>query len=59
MTLSTVARSSGLGFLPLQAERYDFILPRSRVDRPGVVAFRTLLEQPSTREALARLGMTP
>jgi putative molybdopterin biosynthesis protein len=59
MTLDTIARNAGLGFLPVQAEQYDFIVPRSRADRPGVVAFRKLLEQPSTREALAGLGMKP
>jgi molybdopterin molybdotransferase len=48
MTLDTIARSAGLGFLPVQAEQYDFIVPRSRADRPGVVAFRSLLQQTST-----------
>ena len=43
----------------MQAEQYDFIVPRSRADRPGVVAFKTLLQQASTREALVRLGMKP
>jgi putative molybdopterin biosynthesis protein len=59
MTLDTIARDAGLGFLPVQAEQFDFIVPRSRADRPGVVAFRTLLQQESTREALARMGMRP
>ena len=59
MTLDTIARNAGLGFLPVQAEQYDFIVPRSRADRPGVVAFRKLLQQASTREALVRLGMKP
>ena len=59
MTLDTIARSAGLGFLPVQAEQYDFIVPRSRMNRPGVVAFQTLLQQASTREALARLGLKP
>jgi putative molybdopterin biosynthesis protein len=59
MTLDSIARGAGLEFLPVQAERYDFILPRSRADRPGVVAFRTLLQQASTQEALARFGMKP
>ena len=43
MTLDTIARSAGLGFLPVQAEQYDFIVPRSRANRPGVVAFKALL----------------
>ncbi len=59
MTLDTIARGAGLGFLPVQAEQYDFIVPRSRADRPGVVAFIALLTQASTREALAGLGMKP
>lgn len=59
MTLDTIARSAGLGFLPVQAERYDFVVPVSRAGRPGVIALKALLEQPSTREALARLGMKP
>ena len=57
MTLDTIARNAGLGFLPVQAEQYDFIVPRSRVERPGVIAFRNLLQQASTREMLAKLGM--
>jgi len=57
MTLDTIARGAGLGFLPVQAEQYDFIVPRARAARPGVVAFKALLEQASTREALTRLGM--
>jgi putative molybdopterin biosynthesis protein len=59
MTLDTVARSAGLGFLPVQAEQYDFIVPRSRADRPGIVAFRQLLQDPAVRATLARLGMKP
>jgi putative molybdopterin biosynthesis protein len=58
MTLDTIARNAGLGFLPVRAEQYDFIVPKARDARPGVVAFRGLLHQASTREALARLGMT-
>ena len=59
VTLDTVARSAGLGFLPVQAEQYDFIVPRSRADRPGIVAFRQLLQDPAVRATLARLGMKP
>jgi putative molybdopterin biosynthesis protein len=59
MTLDTIARGAGLGFLPVQAEQYDFVVPFPRATRPGVVALKKLLEQASTREALARLGMKP
>lgn len=57
VTLESVARGAGLGFLPLQAEQYDFIVPKARAERPGVVAFRHLLAEPATHEALSRLGM--
>jgi putative molybdopterin biosynthesis protein len=58
MTLQTVARNAGLGFLPVQHEQYDFIVPRARAERPAVTAFKALLQQPATRDALTRLGMT-
>jgi len=59
MTLDTIERNAGLGFLPVQAEQYDFIVPRSRAQRAGVVAFKALLREQSTREMLVRLGMRP
>lgn len=57
VTLETIANNAGLGFLPVQDERYDFVVPRARAHRPVVMAFRKLLEEPLTRDALARLGM--
>jgi putative molybdopterin biosynthesis protein len=58
VTLRTIASTAGLGFLPLQEERYDFVVPRSRANRQGVLAFRALLAKVATQDALARLGMT-
>jgi putative molybdopterin biosynthesis protein len=57
VTLDTIARNAGLGFLPLRDERYDFVVPAARAQRAGVAAFKQLLLEPSTRAALARLGM--
>src|SRR5204862_1755519 len=45
VAIQTVARASGLGFLPLQAEQYDFVAPRDRLDRPAVKAFQAALEE--------------
>jgi putative molybdopterin biosynthesis protein len=56
VAISTVAANVKLGFLPLREERYDFVVPPSRWDRPAVQAFRALLEAPETRKALAALG---
>jgi putative molybdopterin biosynthesis protein len=55
VAITPVARDSGLGFLPLQEEQYDFAVPRSRWERPAVRAFRELLGEEDTRQALAKL----
>ena len=58
VTLQIIASRAGLGFLPLQDEHYDFVVPRSRAKRMGVLAFRTLIDEDATRRALGQLGMT-
>jgi putative molybdopterin biosynthesis protein len=52
VTLATIAKNSGLGFLQLQHEQYDFVTPKSRANRPSVAAFRSLLEEPEVRREL-------
>ena len=59
VAIRTVADALGLGFLPLREERYDFVLPVSRKERPGVRAFLALLAEPQTRAALAGMGFSP
>ncbi len=56
VAIQTVARQYGLGFLPLQAEHYDFVIPRSRSQRIPVRRFVSLLLDPAVREALHQLG---
>ena len=57
VTLDTIARNAGLGFLPVQEEQYDFVVPNRARIAPESSPSRTLLNEPSTRDALARLGM--
>jgi putative molybdopterin biosynthesis protein len=59
VTLETIARNAGLGFIPVQHEQYDFVVPTARVERAAVRTFRDLLTSPAIREALVRLGMKP
>jgi putative molybdopterin biosynthesis protein len=40
----------------LQEERYDFVAPRARWDRPAVQAFVRLLKRPETMQALVQRG---
>ena len=56
VAIESVARANNLGFLPYQQEHYDFVVPRSRRDRPAVQAFLALLSEETTRRHLAELG---
>jgi putative molybdopterin biosynthesis protein len=55
VAIRSVAEHQGLGFLPLQAEQYDFVVPTSRYERPAVVAFRNLLLGEEARKKLQSL----
>jgi putative molybdopterin biosynthesis protein len=57
VTLDTIARNAGLGFIPVQDEQYDFVVPKARAHRPALHAFRRSLDDAATRQALAGLGM--
>jgi putative molybdopterin biosynthesis protein len=50
--IASVAAQAGLGFLPLVAERYDFL-----VLRPAVKALLALLQRSDIRRRLAALGL--
>ncbi len=54
--IKTVAELYGLKFRALREERYDFVIPESRWERPAVSAFREVLEAAGTE--LRRLGFT-
>jgi putative molybdopterin biosynthesis protein len=45
-----------LGFIPYRDEQYDFVLPRSRLERSAVQAFIELLAGEETRVRLAAFG---
>ena len=56
VAIETVAQRYGLGFLPLQAEEYDFVIPIKRLDRPVVRRFVAVLQDAAVRAALAGMG---
>jgi putative molybdopterin biosynthesis protein len=56
VAIQNVAEVAKLGFLPLQQEQFDFLVPRVRLQRPALRAFRELLEHSVTRKMLADLG---
>jgi putative molybdopterin biosynthesis protein len=56
LTIQTVARQYDLGFIPVQDEHYDFVVPISRAHRLPLQRFRALLQEPSLRAALIADG---
>lgn len=56
LAIESVAVANDLGFVPYQEEHYDFVIPKSRRDRPAVQAFIKMLGEESTRRTLTELG---
>jgi putative molybdopterin biosynthesis protein len=56
VAIETVARNYGLSSIPLKAEHYDFVSPKSRADRPAVIEFLHLFKSPQVHEQLYALG---
>ena len=58
IAIETVAQRYGLGFIPLQPERYDFVIPAATAERETVKRFITLLEQADVQADLKAMGFT-
>ena len=56
VTIDTVARQYGLGFIPVQDEHYDFVVPKARLERSPVRRFRAVLGEASLRAVLRAAG---
>ena len=55
--IRSVAEDSGLGFIPIQDEEYDFVIPKERLQRPEVTRFLSLFEEKDIKNKLAELGL--
>ncbi len=56
VAIESVARRSNLGFLPLQDEHFDFVVPRARLERRAVRLFLKLLGDEEVRSQLRAFG---
>jgi putative molybdopterin biosynthesis protein len=56
LAIRTVAHQYGLGFVPLREEKYDFAIPREKLEKPAVKRF---LEALKSREFKKELKKTP
>ena len=59
LAIEPVAKLYGLGFLPVSAEHYDFLVVDKRRERLAVHAFLAALNDETTREHIRALGMEP
>jgi putative molybdopterin biosynthesis protein len=55
VAIETVATQYGLGFIPLQVENYDFMVPVARRDRPAVRQFLAALADDGVKRELHAL----
>ncbi|MBX9584432.1 MAG: molybdopterin biosynthesis protein, partial [Gemmataceae bacterium] len=56
VAIEPAAREYRLGFIPVRDERFDFVVPTGRMERPAVRAFREALADSGMRAALRGLG---
>lgn len=59
VAISSVADAYGLGFVALTEEHFDFIVPKSRLEKPAVAAFLQAIARPDIRDELAKMGFAP
>ncbi|MER9236892.1 molybdopterin biosynthesis protein [Mesorhizobium sp. M0622] len=59
VTIAPVARATGLVFIALTEEHYDFALVSMRKSRPAVQAFLAALRSPASRIAMEEAGFRP
>ena len=56
VTIDSVARRYGLGFIPVQDEHYDFAVPKARLERSPVRKFQAVLDETSLQAVLRDAG---
>lgn len=56
IAIEPVARMYDLGFLRLQPEQFDLVIPTSRISRPAIEALRDLLDDGDVQKHLSSLG---
>lgn len=55
VAIESVALAEGLDFIPLSEERFDLIVPQSRLETPAIARLLDLIERPSFRSEAAGL----
>jgi putative molybdopterin biosynthesis protein len=60
LAIRTVAHQYGLSFVPRRVEKYDFVIPREKFEKPAVRAFLDVLKSTEFKKELKKTpGLTP
>jgi putative molybdopterin biosynthesis protein len=59
VAISSVAEAYGLRFIPLTQEHFDFIVPKTRRERPQVAAFLEACASADVQSTLRKMGFEP
>jgi putative molybdopterin biosynthesis protein len=58
VAIAQAARQSGLGFIPIRPEQFDFVVRLGNTS-PALAVFHEMLREPQIREQLSRIGLEP
>jgi|Deesub1362A_J573_1020465.scaffolds.fasta_scaffold00005_272 putative molybdopterin biosynthesis protein len=60
LAIKTVAEQYGLDFLPLREEKYDFVIPKAKINKVSVQKFIEILNSDEFKDVLRRIpGLKP
>ena len=57
VAIRSAIANTDLGFIPITEERYDFVIPKNRINRPEIIAFCNLLKNTEVVEALNKFEL--
>lgn len=57
IAIQAAVKDSPLNFIPITEEKFDFVIPKSRIERPEIKAFLGLLQKPEILQKLSQFGL--
>jgi putative molybdopterin biosynthesis protein len=57
IAIQSAVENTDLCFIPIAEEQYDFVIPKSRLKRPEILAFLSLLRSEIVTQALNQFGL--
>ena len=57
IAIQAAVKDSLLNFIPITEEKFDFVIPKPRIERPEIKAFLGLLKKPEILQKLSQFGL--